>query len=72
MEIEKYWTTTEYIDIDTGEIISKKNATENYIIIKKQRHVNIKQEIKHRRKYNIGIVTYRYECTKNGSQIRLW
>lgn len=61
------WTSqTEYVDIDTGEIITKKQQEKEYIIIKTKKHVKINNE------NNIARVRYTNECTKTGKQKKLF
>lgn len=53
----KWKTISTYIDVDTGEIIEKEIAQEQYTIIHKNKKHNV-----HRK---TGITTITYECRKN-------
>jgi hypothetical protein len=50
----KWWTTVEYVDIDTGEIISKAKAIREYNIIFKTKTTKVDG--------NKGEIKWRNEC----------
>jgi hypothetical protein len=58
MTITKWYTISEYVDINTGEIIDKKIAMKKYIKIKTIKKTEINE--------NIGIIKYITECKENG------
>lgn len=71
-KLNKWWKSNIYVDLQTGERITKKNAETNYIIIKKKKNVTyIKQLNKNRQYETIGHIEYTNECTRNGKQIKL-
>ena len=63
----KIWKTVcQYVHLETGEVLTKYEAEKNYIILKKTKHVRINNENKS------ATIFYVYECTRTGSQTRLW
>lgn len=77
----KAWTTiSEYVDQRTGEMLDAKRVKQEYIIIKKTKHVEIIKEIiwkyKDGREYGEtvrrGIVRWTNECSKGGKQTSLF
>lgn len=61
--IKKWYTVSEYIDIETGELIGKKEVEKNYHKLKTNRKVEITE--------NHGIIKYITEC-RNTRQQRLF
>lgn len=60
----KWYSITEYVDISTGEIISKSEyQRERYITIKISKTYKIDKEY--------GIIKYRRECEKS-RQFEIW
>lgn len=59
----KWTSTSQYVDVDTGEILTKKEVKENYKVIK-----TIKK-IEHGTEY--GYIKYTNECRKS-TQGKLW
>lgn len=51
--------TTKYVDITTGEEITKSNASRNYIIIKNKKYVTFNQS------KTIGTVEHTKECQRD-------
>lgn len=71
----KYNHKSRYVDIETGEILTKKNATTNYYVIKKEKSYDISKLIKHTAKYRSGEVTITWTniCRKQThKQTQLW
>lgn len=61
------WTSiSEYVDEETGEILTKKQVEEYYIIIKKVKYGNIDNTT------NTGIIRWINVCTKRGKQKKLF
>lgn len=61
------WTSiSEYVDEETGEVLTKKQVEEYYIIIKKVKHGNIDNTT------NTGIIRWINVCTKGGKQKKLF
>lgn len=61
------WTSiSEYVDQDTGEMLTKKHVEKYYIIIKKHKHVTINEHT------NSGTIRWTNECTKTGKQRTLF
>jgi hypothetical protein len=60
-----YTAKSQYVDVETGEIISKKNAMQNYIIIRTTKRYN-NEEIMEKDGYRFGKSTIEYtrECEK--------
>lgn len=70
-KINKWYTVVEYIDIETGEIITKSLAKREYKILKKTKNIEILETvINHEIKKN-GYIKYTAECEKN-RQLRLF
>lgn len=63
----QWYTESIYVDSDTGEQITKKQAKENYQIVNKTK----KTKINETPEKTIGIITYIYECKKS-RQIKLF
>lgn len=61
---KKWITTTEYVDVETGEIITKSNYERNYYLTGKK-----SKTIEENEKYKIK--KYINECRRNG-QVRIW
>lgn len=63
-----YYTLNEYVDIETGEVLTKENALTNYSSIKKTKHVQSYQ--------NLGketvVITYTNECRPKAKQTNLF
>ena len=58
----KIWkTVSQYVHLETGEVLTKCEAEKNYIILKKTKHVRINNENKS------ATIYYVYECTRTGS-----
>lgn len=66
-KIEKWTTTVEYIDTETGEIIRKQLAKDEYIVIKKYK----KYKIEERNGKKYGITVWTNECEPN-KQVKLF
>ena len=72
------WTTrTIYVDLQTGEVITKKNATKNYIIKTKQNESKTEHNWKRTQgggqyREDRTVRTITYGCTKEGKQIDIW
>lgn len=62
MDVINWRTKTEYVDTETGEIITEQEAKTNYIIIKKSKHATIKK--------TTGYVKWTYHC-KRSNQIEI-
>lgn len=62
-EAIKWYTIAEYVDIETGELINKKEYKKNYYKIKINKKIEIKE--------NHGIIKYITEC-KEHRQTRLF
>lgn len=62
--ITKWITVTEYVDNQTGEMLTKKEVEKNYIITKKHKHATIEN--------NTGYIKWTKECTRNGKQQKIW
>lgn len=56
MNETKWISKTEYVDIETGEVINNKEV-KNYIIINKKKHVKFEN--------NAGTITWTNECRKS-------
>ena len=54
MKINKWYTQTEFVDIETGEIIRKSVFEKEYYKIKINKKIQING--------NNGTITYQYEC----------
>lgn len=61
--IKKWYTVSEYVDISTGELLSRKEVEKNYYKLMTIRKVEITE--------NHGIIKYITECRKTG-QTRLF
>lgn len=59
----KWSSISIYIDVETGEILTQKEASTNYIIIKKTKHANINKKW--------GTITHTNECRRT-PQTKLW
>ena len=67
--IIKWFSEVIYVDIDTGEILPKHIAEREYLIIKKSKHYEFKNEIgRNGNKESYGIIRHHRECKKNGQQ----
>jgi hypothetical protein len=60
MKITKWYTTTEWVDIETGELIPKHVAVREYYIINKTKKTEINE--------NYGILKYTNECRPTKQQ----
>lgn len=60
----KWITKTLNLDLETGELISKKEMEENYTIIRKQKETLIEG--------TTGIIIITNECRKKLKQLSLW
>jgi hypothetical protein len=58
--IKKWYTATEYVDTDTGELITKKEFEKNYYKTKSTRKIEIQE--------NYGIIKYINECRITGQE----
>jgi len=56
----KWYTMTEYVDIETGELISKSEYEKNYYKIKNNKKIEITE--------NHGIIKYITECRQHGQK----
>jgi hypothetical protein len=63
MKINKWYTISEYVDIETGEIINKLKHSKEYYTIKKTKKIEIHE--------NYGTIKYIYEC-RNKGQTRIF
>jgi hypothetical protein len=54
MKITKWYTTTEWVDIETGELIPKNVAVKKYYIVNKTKKTELNE--------NYGILKYTNEC----------
>jgi len=57
-QIKKWYTMTEYVDTETGEIITKENYKKNYYKINIVRKIEIHE--------NYGTIRYINECKPTG------
>ena len=62
MKITKWYTTTEWVDIETGELIAKNVALKEYYIINKTKKTELNE--------NYKIIKYTNEC-RNRNQRKL-
>lgn len=64
-------TKSKYVDIETGEEITEREAKLNYIIIKKKKHGRTEKRLNKvtGNKENIGIIEITNECRKAGRQL---
>lgn len=69
--VDKWYTTIEYIDIDTGEIITKSLAKREYIQLRKTKKIEIIKIIINKEVLKHGNIKYTAECEKN-KQTTLW
>lgn len=69
-KIEKWITISEYVDLLTGEIITKSLYEREYYKIRTTKKVEIKEVIIKREIKKYGYVKYTNECRKN-QQLRL-
>lgn len=60
MKITKWYTTTEWVDIETGEIISKDIAMNEYYVTNKTKKTELNE--------NYGIIKYINECRRRNQQ----
>jgi len=58
MTIKKWFTVSEYVDMDTGEILEKKIFTKEYYKVKTIKKIEINE--------NNGIRKYIHECKHRG------
>lgn len=72
------WTTTsEYVDKDTGEVLTAQQVKETHIIIKKRIKKEtyeeyIKESNGSQTLTKFGRIRVTNECTRTGKQIRIW
>lgn len=59
----KWNTKTEYVDIETGEVITKEKAIQAYVIIKKTKNVKIYKKT--------GTITWVNQC-RTSIQLKLF
>lgn len=64
----KWYSTTIYVDVETGEIISKSLKEREYITVKTNKTTELK-EYQNGEKY--GIIKHTNECRRN-RQTTLW
>lgn len=67
----KWFTIVEYIDIDTGEIITKSLCEREYIRLRKNKKIEIIEKLEKNEKIKSGLIKYTYECERN-KQLRLF
>lgn len=73
----RYTTTSEYVDKDTGEILTKEQVNKEYIIIKKIKKRTVYEQYV-REKYGtqiltkFGLITITNECTRSGKQLEIF
>jgi hypothetical protein len=60
--LKKWYTTSEFVDVDTGELINKKEFEKDYHKIQTTRKIEIKEDY--------GIIKYLHEC-RSTRQTRL-
>lgn len=60
MKITKWYTTTEYVDIETGEMLPKNVAVREYYIINKTKKTELNE--------NYGLIKYINECRRTKQQ----
>lgn len=58
----KWYAVTQYVDIETGEIISKSLKERKYITVKTSKQHEIKE---YRNGEKIGIIKHTNECVRN-------
>lgn len=62
----KWYTTSFYYDMETGEFLTKERATKEYYIIEKKR------DVKYNTKSKTGTITYANKCRKRPEQTELF
>lgn len=65
-------TISKYVDLQTGEELTKKQVEEEYIILGKKKNIEYEHKYINRQRKTFGTTTITNECTKNGKQIRIW
>lgn len=63
--VKDWKSSSEYVDIDTGEIITKRKALRDYQILNKSKKVEINKN------NGTGLIRYTNECRKS-IQLELW
>lgn len=58
----KWYTVVEYVDIETGELISKSLKERKYYVIRKTKKVEVYEY------QGYGITKWTAECRRNGQQ----
>lgn len=64
--IKKWTTVSEYVDIDTGEVLNKEQVKEQYTIIKKNKKTKLYEQQQH------GLITITNECKRRPTQGTFW
>jgi len=62
MDKLKWFTAVEYVDVETGEIITKSEKERNYYVVGNETRTEINNEKKY------GIKYIRKNCRRNGQQ----
>lgn len=70
--VTKWNTIVEYVDIETGEIISKSNFERNYYRIRSTKSTEIKEVKISNEILNYGYVKYTSECRRKPKQGKLF
>lgn len=71
VKIEKWITISEYVDLLTGEIITKSKYEREYYKIRSSKKIEIKETIIKREVKTYGYVKYTTECRKK-QQLQLF
>lgn len=69
--IKRWYTISEYIDGETGEILKKEIALKEYRSLKKTKRTEIKETIINNEIINYGYITWQHECCKR-EQLKLF
>lgn len=69
--VKKWYTTVEYIDIETGEIITKSMYKREYETLKKTKKVEIVEIIINQEIIKHGQIKWQNECVRR-RQLRLF
>lgn len=67
-------TVQEYVEKDTGEVLTREEVKTKYTILKKSKHVQKISIINYQTGQHIqkGIITYTYECRRSSIQGQLF
>lgn len=66
--VHKWTTKMDYIDLETGELITKSEFERNYFAVRKTKIIEFQIKIIKNEKVKYGIIKHNIECRRTGQQ----